>query len=55
MNLDRVVQFAVCVAATAYVAGRLPQFNQWVSLQTIKLLYSSRTATWGSPVFFTEP
>ncbi len=52
MNLGKLTDFAITVVFAVAVAGYLPGFNRWVYLQTAKLLYTSRTSSWGSPRFF---
>lgn len=52
MNLDKLTDFAIAVIIVAALTGNLPAFNKWVQVQTAKVLYASRTSTWGSPVFF---
>ncbi len=52
MNLDKLTDFAIKVAIAAALAGQLPAFTKWVQIQTAKVLWESRTSTWGSPLFF---
>ena len=54
MNLDKLGQFAVGVVIAAAIAGNLDNLNRWVYVATAKLLYESRTSTWGSPIFWPE-
>ncbi len=54
MNLDRIGQFAAGVIIAAALAGNLDRLNRWVYVATAKLLYESRTSTWGSPIFWPE-
>jgi hypothetical protein len=52
MKLDSLIDFAITVVIAAAISGHLPDFTKWVQVQTAKVLYASRTATWGSPLFF---
>ena len=54
MNLDKLGQFAATVVIAAAVAGHLDLLNHWVQIATAKLVWESRTSTWGSPRFFPE-
>ena len=54
MNFDKIGQFAAAVVIAAAVAGHLDSLNRWVQVATAKLVWESRTATWGSPIFFPE-
>lgn len=54
MNLDKLTDFAMGVVIVAALTGTLPIFNKWIHLQMAKILYESRTSTWGSPVFFQD-
>jgi hypothetical protein len=54
MDLGNVGKFAVAVVLAAAVAGHLDDLNRWVQVATAKIVWESRTATWGSPIFFPE-
>lgn len=54
MNLDKLGQFAATVVIAAAVAGHLDSLNRWVQIATAKLVWESRTSTWGSPIFLPE-
>ncbi len=54
MSLDKIGQLAAGVVLAAAVAGHLDSLNRWVQVATAKLVWESRTATWGSPIFFPE-
>ena len=54
MGMEKVGQFAVTVVIAAAVAGHLDSLNRWVQVATAKLVWESRTSTWGSPRFFPE-
>lgn len=52
MNFDKLTDFAIAVVLAAALAGNLDSFTKWVYVARAKLLYESRTSTWGSPYFF---
>ncbi|MGE3975380.1 MAG: hypothetical protein AB7F59_12725 [Bdellovibrionales bacterium] len=52
MNLDKLTDFAIGVVIAAALSGNLPEFTKWVQIQTAKVLWASRSSTWGSPLFF---
>lgn len=54
MGIDKLANFAISVVLAAAVMGNVEQLTDWVHLATAKLLYESRTSTWGSPYFFKE-
>ena len=54
MGFDKIGQFAVTVVIAAAIAGHLDSLNRWVQVATAKLVWESRTSTWGSPIFFPE-
>ena len=54
MNFEKIGQFAVGIVIAAAIAGNLDTLNRWVYIATAKLLYESRTSTWGSPIFWPE-
>ena len=49
MNFEPIIKFASGVVIAAAIAGNLDTLNRWVYVATAKLLWESRTATWGSP------
>ncbi len=49
MNFEPIIKFATGVVVAAAIAGNLDILNRWVYVATAKLLWESRTATWGSP------
>ncbi len=49
MNFEPIIKFATGVVVAAAIAGNLDTLNRWVYVATAKLLWESRTATWGSP------
>jgi len=54
MNFEKIGQIAAGVVIAAVIAGNLDRLNHWVYVATAKLLYESRTSTWGSPLFWPE-
>lgn len=52
MNLDKLTSFAISVVLAAALAGNLDTLTRWVIVAQAKLLYESRTETWGSPTVF---
>lgn len=52
MSFDKLTDFAITVVLAAALAGNLDSFTRWVYTAHTKLLYESRTETWGSPYFF---
>lgn len=54
MNLDKLASFAISVVIAAALAGNLDSLTRWVIVAHAKLLYESRTETWGSPYFFKD-
>ena len=49
MNFEPIVKFATGIVIAAAIAGNLGTLNRWVYVATAKLLWESRTATWGRP------
>jgi len=54
MNFDKLTDFAITMVLAAALAGNLDSFTKWVYVARAKLLYESRTETWGSPLFFQQ-
>lgn len=54
MNFDKLTDFAITVVLVAALMGNLDSLTKWVYAQRAKLLYESRTSTWGSPKFFKD-
>ncbi len=54
MSLEKIGQFAAAIVVAAAIAGNLDRLNHWVMISTARLLYESRTSTWGSPIFWPE-
>ena len=49
MNFGPIIKFATGIVIAAAIAGNLDTLNRWVYVATAKLIWESRTATWGSP------
>jgi hypothetical protein len=52
MNLDKLFALVIAVAIAFATAGQLDVLQNWIWRAQAKLIYESRTATWGSPRFF---
>ena len=54
MSFDKIGQFTAGVVIAVALAGHLDSLNRWVQVATAKLVWQSRTVTWGSPYFFKQ-
>lgn len=52
MNLDKLVLLAVSAVLVLLATHRIDEIQSWVWRAQAKLIYESRTETWGSPRFF---
>ncbi len=52
MNLDKLFAWVLAVVIAFAATGRLDVLQNWVWRAQAKLIYESRTSTWGSPRFF---
>ena len=52
MNLDRLFVWIIAVVITFAAAGRLDILQNWVWKAQAKVIYKSRSSSWGSPRFF---
>ena len=52
MNFDSLIKCATGVVLGAALTGHLGDLQLWVWKAQAKLLYESRTSTWGSPHLF---
>ena len=52
MNLDKLFVWIIAVVITFAASGRLDVFQTWIWRAQAKLIYESRTETWGSPRYF---
>lgn len=55
MNLDKLFAFAIAVVIGWAEVGQLDFLQNWIWKAQAKLIYESRTETWGSPRFFPTP
>lgn len=54
MNLDKLFTWIACVVIAFTVMGRLDVLQAWIWRAQAKVIYESRTSTWGSPRFFPQ-
>lgn len=54
MGFEKVGQLAATLVIAAALIGHLDSLNHWVQVATAKLVWESRTSTWGSPRFWPE-
>ncbi len=54
MNLDKLFAWVVGVVLVFAASGRLDILQNWIWRAQAKVVYESRTSTWGSPRFFKE-
>lgn len=52
MNLDRLFACVIAVVLVYAATGNLNGLRNWIWRAQAKLIYESRTETWGSPRFF---
>ena len=52
MNLDKLFAWIIAVFITFAATDRLDVLQAWIWRSQAKLIYESRTETWGSPRFF---
>lgn len=52
MNLDRLFAWIVGVVIAFAATGQLDVLQSWVWRAQAKVIYESRSSTWGSPRFF---
>lgn len=52
MNLDKLFALAIAVVIVWATVGKLDALQNWIWRAQAKLIYESRTETWGSPRFF---
>lgn len=52
MNLDKLFAWVVGVVIAFAATGQLDVLQAWVWRAQAKVIYESRTSTWGSPRFF---
>ena len=52
MNLDRLMTWILGIVVAAAAVGQLDRLQKWIWQAEAKVIYESRTSTWGSPRFF---
>lgn len=52
MNLDKLFAWIVWVVLVFAASGQLDLLQAWVWQAQAKIIYDSRSSTWGSPRFF---
>lgn len=54
MNLDKLFAWVIGVVLVFAATGRLEALQNWIWRAQTKVIYESRSSTWGSPRFFKE-
>ena len=52
MNFDKLFAWVVGVVIAFASVGKLEMLQSWIWKAQAKVIYESRTSTWGSPRFF---
>lgn len=52
MNLDKLIAISIAAVIFLSVTMNLNELQTWIWRAQAKLIYESRTETWGSPRFF---
>ena len=52
MNLAKLMTVAIAIVISFTAVGNLDELQTWIWRAQAKLIYESRTETWGSPRFF---
>lgn len=52
MNLDKLFSWIAGVVIAFALVGKLDVLQTWIWRAQAKVVYASRTSTWGSPRFF---
>jgi hypothetical protein len=52
MNLDSLMKWIMGVVIAYAAIGKLDVLQRWIWISEAKVLYASRTSTWGSPDIF---
>ncbi len=55
MNLDQLFSWIAGIVIASAAVGQLDTLQNWVWRTQAKVIYESRTSTWGSPRFFATP
>ena len=54
MNLEKLFVWIIGVVAACAISGNLNVLQIWIIREQAKLIYESRTETWGSPRFIKQ-
>ena len=54
MNLDKLFAWVIGVILVFAASGRIDVLQNWIWRAQAKVVYESRSSTWGSPRFFKE-
>lgn len=52
MNLDKLMALVVALVMLFAGSGKLDVLQKWICKAQAKVIYESRSSTWGSPRFF---
>ena len=55
MNLDKFFYWIAGIVIACAAVGHLDDLQNWVWRTQAKVIYESRSSTWGSPKFFNTP
>ncbi len=55
MNLDKIFSWIAGIVIACAAVGQLDALQNWVMRAQAKVIYESRSSTWGSPRFFATP
>lgn len=55
MNLDKLFLWIISIVIAFAACGRLDILQRWIWRAQAKVVYESRTSTWGSPRYFSAP
>ena len=55
MNLEKLFTWIAGVVIAFAVTGNLHVLQAWIWKAQAKIIYESRSSTWGSPRFFPKP
>lgn len=55
MNLEKLFAWIVGIVMIFAAAGKLDALQSWIWMAQAKVMYESRSSTWGSPWFLGKP
>lgn len=55
MNLDKLFSWIAGIVIACAAVGQLNALQNWVMRAQAKVIYESRSSSWGSPRFFVVP